>query len=94
MNFPTITIPDPAAVGAWLDQELGVVALPHRPQYGPSGWSCNHWHVSNDFFTATGNTVPELVGDIREQLARYDPLAKLRKEWLAAGCPKLELPTE
>ena len=94
MNFPLITIPDPAAVGAWLDQELGVIALPHRPQYGPSGWHCNHWHVSNDFLTATGNSIPELVEDIRSKLAASDPLAKLRKEAEAAGYALMKLPED
>lgn len=94
MNLPIITIPDPAAVGAWLDKELGVIALPHRPNYGPSGWSCNHWHVCNDFLMATGNTIPELVENLRLKIEEYDPLAKLRKDAKSAGFALMPLPTE
>ena len=43
MNFPLITIPDPAAVGAWLDQEQPDISGPARPTYGINGWCLVYW---------------------------------------------------
>jgi len=86
MNFPTITIPDPASVGKWLDEEVPQIC-PHRPSFGVE-WSVFHWHGS-EHFIATSDTPEALLADIRRQLAENDPLAKLRKEWIAAGRPDL-----
>jgi hypothetical protein len=92
MKFPTITIPDPAAVGKWLDDELGVVSLPHSPCYYASGWGCNHWHLPCDYVSGNGATPEELLSDLRAKLAENDPLAKLRKEAEKAGFTLTPLP--
>ena len=90
MNFPLITIPDLAAVGAWLDEELGTNNGTHRPMYSMDGTIClNHWHKPADCIFATAITPEDLLADIRRQVAENDPLAKLRKEWEAMGKPDL-----
>jgi len=87
MNFPTITIPDPASVGKWLDEQTGVDM--HKAVREAGAWSCLHWD-GNRHYSATGETPEALLADIRRQLAENDPLEKLRKEWIAAGRPNLE----
>jgi hypothetical protein len=83
MNFPTITIPDPAAVGQWLDQELSESY--HVPAYNAQGWSCLYWNGKTHQH-GRGNTPEALLADIRRQFAEADPLAKLRKEADKLGC--------
>lgn len=92
MTFPTITIPDPAAVGKWLDEQTLVTHGYHHPSFDDRGWSVAHWYESTRHFQASGDTPEALLADIRRQLAENDPLAKLRKEWIAAGKPDLEAP--
>ena len=90
MTFPTITIPDPAAVGKWLDEQLPAVD-PHRVNYLHSGRliTC-HWLTPGACIDGIGDTPEAILADIRRQLADNDPLAKLRKEWIAAGRPNLD----
>ncbi len=88
MNFPTITIPDPAAVGKWLDEQTGKDW--HAAAYGPHGWSCLHWDGTTHFH-ARGPTPEYMLGEINSHLANKDPLAKLRKEWEAMGKPDLNI---
>ena len=93
MTFPLITIPDPAAVGKWLDEQLGTAMGPHHAMFTANGWSTMHWpKVSSEYVTGQGDTPEALLADIRRQLAENDPLEKLRKEWIAAGKPNLESP--
>lgn len=87
MNFPTVTIPDPAAVAVWLDH-----VMPehnngsHAPNYSDEGWYCMHWMGPGvGWINARGDTPEALLADIRRQLAERDPVAKLRKEAEAAG---------
>jgi hypothetical protein len=89
MNFPEITIPEPAAVGKWLSQELSQKG-PHHAVFTKSGWSTCHWPKGGGpFIPGDGDTPEALLADIRRQLAENDPLAKLRKEWEAMGKPDL-----
>jgi hypothetical protein len=83
MNFPTITIPDPAAVGAWIDQDQPE-ASPARPTYGMSGWATVFW-TGTTHIVPTGETPEEMLANLREKLTEYSPLAKLRKDAEAAG---------
>lgn len=90
MNFPTITIPDPAAVGKWLDGQVPT-QYSHRAVYGVAGWTSLFYPFGRiESEVATGNTPEELIADIQAKLAANDPLAKLRKDWIAAGRPPLE----
>ena len=91
MNFPTVTIPDPAAVGKWLDEQVPTYDnSPHYPQWWNGAWAVLHWMPEAKSVTAKGDS-PELVlADLREKLAEHDPLAKLRKEWESLGCPELK----
>lgn len=85
-KFPTITIPDPAAVGKWLADQLGDEHGGHWPSFSTrNGWHCLHWFCGSEYVTASGDTPEALLADIRRQLAENDPLAKLRKEAEAAG---------
>ena len=88
MNFPLITIPDPAAVGAWLDQEQPDKSSPSRPTYGVYGWQVCHW-TGETHVVPSGATPEDLLTSLRAKLAEHDPLAKLRKEWEAMGKPDL-----
>ena len=90
-NFPQITIPDPVAVGKWLDEQTGEPW--HTPSYGTQGWSCLHWDgVTHQH--ARGPTHQYLLGEINRLLAENDPIAKLRKEWEAMGKPDLNDPAQ
>ena len=91
MTFPTITIPDPAAVGKWLDEQLPPDDS-HAPMLSESGWYGSHLERGRPMIHGRGDTPEALLADIRRQLAENDPLAKLRKEWIAAGKPNLEAP--
>ena len=91
MNFPLITIPDPAAVGAWLDEQVPQIC-PHRPAWSDR-LTAFHW-VGSEYITATGDTPESLLADIRSQVAEFDPLAKLRKEAEAAGYVLTRMPTD
>ena len=91
MNFPQITIPDPAAVGKWLDEQLAAGSSHSNPSFSTEiGWHHIHWLAPSKYVSATGDTPEALLADIRRQIAENDPVAKLRKEWEAAGRPKLD----
>ena len=91
MNFPRITIPDPAAVGKWLDEQVPCVC-PHRPRFN-DGWQVIHWHNS-EAMHANGSDHEALLADIRRQLAESEPLAKLRKEAEQHGYALMKLPED
>ena len=85
MNFPQITIEDPAAVGAWLDQQQpDVSGSPQRPTYGISGWAVVYW-TGETHIVPTGFTPEGLLANLRSKLTEHDPLAKLHKDAAALG---------
>lgn len=92
MNFPTVTIPDPAAVGRWLDEHQPG-NLNARPTYGVHGWYECRW-TGKEHIVAGGDTPEALLADLRAKLAEHDPLAKLRKEAEAAGYALIKLPID
>jgi len=95
MNFPTITIPDPAAVGAWLDQEVPQCNdWRHNIHYRHGAYSTMHWTAPASYVDATGATPEDLLADLRANLAIHDPLAKLRKEAEQHGYALMKLPTD
>ena len=93
MIFYSITIPDPAAVGKWLDQEQADKSSPHRPTFGAYGWQVCHW-TGQTHIVPSGATPEELLADLRAKLAEHDPLAKLRKEAEAMGFALMKIPTD
>lgn len=93
MNFPTITIPDPSAVGAWLDQEQPGKAGCHMPTFSDE-WAVCHWYAGSDYVYARGATPESLLAAIRDKLKEHDPLAKLRKDAEARGFALMKLPTD
>ena len=85
MNFPQITIPDPVAVGRWLDEvQPDVSGSPLHPSYGVNGWQVCHW-TGVTHIVPNGATPEELLANLRAKLAEHDPLAKLRKDAEALG---------
>ena len=91
-NLPLITIPDPAAVGKWLDeQQPDVSGSPLRPTHGISGWAVVYW-TGETHIVPVGATPDELLANLRGKLAEHDPLAKLRKDAGALGYALAELP--
>ena len=84
MNFPTITIPDPVAVGAWLDEQVPSKSGAQQPSFD-GFWSVCHWHMPTDYVFARADTPEALLADIRAKLAEHDPLDKLRKDAEAHG---------
>jgi hypothetical protein len=93
MNFPTITIPDPAAVGKWLDEQQPGKGGAHSVSYSDE-WSVCHWYGGSDYIYARAATPEALLAEIRRKLAENDPLAKLRKEAEAAGYALMKFPTD
>lgn len=94
MNFPTVTIPDPAAVGKWLDEQVPT-QYSHRAVYGVAGWTSLFYPFGRiESEVATGDTPEALLADIQARLAANDPLAKLRKEAEAMGYGLLKLPQD
>lgn len=85
MNFPTITIPDPAAVQAMLveafpESYLAAASYDHR------GWSMFAFlRGRKEDPTGHGATPEEALADLRAKLAATDPLAKLAKQAAEAG---------
>jgi hypothetical protein len=77
----TVTIPDPAAVAAWLDKEEPS-QFSHFCYYGFDGWSTCHWlKTATDYFRAEGATPDELLANIRAEIAkRQEPIERLRRE--------------
>jgi hypothetical protein len=92
MNFSTITIPDPAAVVRWLDEQLpgsgGCSA-----SFGRTGWTGSYFS-GLEWTYGQGRLPEELLADIRRQLAENDPLAKLRKEAEKHGYALMKLPED
>ena len=82
MNFPLITIPDPVAVGNFLNNDFG--SDYHNPSFGLCGWSCLHWDGVTHHH-AQGATPYELLANLRAKLTEHDPLAKLHKDAAALG---------
>lgn len=94
MNFPQITIPDPAAVGKWLDEQVKV-QYPIKPLYGIAGWTALFYPRGQfDSEVSHGDTPDELLADIKEKLIARDPLAKLRKEAEQHGYALMKLPED
>jgi hypothetical protein len=93
MTFPQITIPDPAAVGKWLDEELPQYAGKHTAHYS-NEWAVCHWHTPGDYIYARGETPEAVLAEIRLQLAQMDPLYKLRAEADKHGYCLMKLPTD
>ena len=93
MNFPTITIPDPAAVGAWIDQEQPDISGPARPTYGINGWQVCHW-TGETHIVPSGATPEDLLANLRDRLKEHDPVAKLRKNAESHGYVLMKLPTD
>ena len=87
MNFPLITIPDPAEVDHWLDREIPEAQDGnHLASYDRDGWSAMHWMGRNDgFVTGRGPTPEAMLADIREKVAAADPIANLRRQAEEAG---------
>ena len=84
-NFPLITIPDPAAVGKWLDeQQPDVSGSPLRPTYGFYGWQACYW-TGEAHIVPMGETPEGLLANLRAKLAENDPLAKLHEDAAALG---------
>ena len=95
MTFPQITIPDPAAVGRWLDEQLGAGSSHSNPSFSTDiGWHHIHWFEGSKYVSATGDTPEALLADIRRQLAENDPLEKLRKEAEQHGFALMKIPTD
>jgi hypothetical protein len=89
----TITIEDPQEVKELLDRELGSNIGGHHPMFTRDGWKASHWTGSR-YFDGTGSTASELLADLRDKIANYDPLAKLRAEAEKAGYALMKLPTD
>jgi hypothetical protein len=81
----TITIEDPAQVKELLDLELGINIGGHHPMFTRDGWKASHWVGSTEYVDGTGTTAAELLADLRDKIANYDPLTKLRAEAEKAG---------
>lgn len=95
MNFPQITIPDPAAVGKWLDEQLpNRDGSAHQPSRYGNGWVVLYWTSGSTYVSARADTPEALLADIRRQLAENDPLAKLRKEAEQHGYALMKLPED
>jgi hypothetical protein len=93
MNFPAITIPDPAAVGKWLDEELPQHSGGHTAHYS-NEWAVCHWHTPGDYIYVRSATPEGLLVNIRAKLAQMDPLYKLRAEADKHGYALIKLPTD
>jgi hypothetical protein len=90
----TITIEDPAQVKELLDRELGSNIGGHHPIFTRDGWRASHWTGSIEYVDGSGATAAELLADLRDKIANYDPLAKLRKEAEKAGYALMKIPTD
>ena len=95
MNFPLITIPDPAAVGEWLDTEQPQThGWTHLVYYSLGKLSTEHWLAPSEYVDAEGETPDELLANLRAKLAEHDPIDKLRKEAESAGYVLTRMPTD
>ena len=94
-RFPNITIPDPAAVGKWLDEQQPMYdGSRHAVAFRHGKLEVEHWIPGCEFFRVAAYTPDVLLEDIRARLAEHDPLAKLRKEAEAMGYGLLKLPQD
>jgi hypothetical protein len=94
MTFPTITIPDPAAVQSMLEEAFPDSYLA-AASYDRRGWAMFAFlHGRKEDPTGHGATPEECLADLRAKLAAHDPLAKLRKEAEAHGYGLMKLPEE
>lgn len=93
MNFPSITIQDPAAVGAWLDQHLPARS-PHLVSYLRGKFFTIHWMDGGGSIDVFGVTPEELIENIRAELAKNEPLERIRKEAEAHGYALMKLPED
>ena len=94
MNFPLITIPDPAAVQAMLEEAFPDSYLA-AASYDRRGWAMFAFlRDRKEDPTGHGATPEECLADLRAKLAENDPLAKLRKEAEAHGFALMKLPTD
>jgi hypothetical protein len=86
MTFKTITIPDPAEVGAWLDRELPN-SMRHHVIYRATGWFTMSWPNKQpySYVEAESDTPQKLLAELRRKLGELDPLAKAREQLEAAG---------
>lgn len=93
MNFPQITIPDPAAVGKWLDEQVpGHCA--HEPAVYDGNWRVTHWDSYIDCFTVSAGSPEMLLPAIQRKREERDPLKKLRDEAKALGYGLMKLPED
>jgi hypothetical protein len=90
----TITIEDPAQVKELLDRELGSNIGGHHPMFTREGWRASHWTGSTEYVDGTGATASELLADLRDKIANYDPVTKLRAEAEKAGYALMKIPTD
>lgn len=98
MNFPTITIPDPAAVGKWLDDELpDEHGLPHRPIFIYDQWCLSHFYNGRNL-TSFHPSPEEGLADLKRQIAAIDEdrdeLTKVRKQAAKLGYALMKLPED
>ena len=95
MNIPTITIPDPTAVGAWLDHEVPQCHdWKHGVHFRGGVFSTMHWLSPSSYVEACAATPCELLANLRANIAAHDPLAKLRADAKAAGYALMKLPED
>jgi len=90
----TITIEDPAEVGALLDREFGTEGGGHHAMFTQHGWSTYHYLTGTDTVRGSGANASELVENLRANIAKGDPLTKLRKEAEAQGFALMKLPED
>ena len=95
MNFPLITIPDPAAVGAWLDEQVPqAYEWKHHIVFSRGRLSTMHWTSASTYVDADGKTFDELLANLRHAIESAAPLAKLRKDAESHGFALMKLPTD
>ena len=65
------------------------------------GWRASHWTGSIEYVDGSGATAAELLADLRDKIANYDPLAKLRTleadqvtNWKNFSDPEMKLARE
>ena len=85
MTFTKITIPDPAEVKAMMKAEFPD-ALLIGASYDERGWCVFALRKDvRDDPNGRGSTPEVAIADLKEKLAKLDPLAKARRELEAAG---------
>jgi len=84
VNFPTITIHDPAAIAAWIDKERPG-RFPTRVSYTQDGRFVASYWLGMDCLFPAGKTPNELMACLVKQIEEADPVAKLARDAAAAG---------